>query len=357
MKKFIVTILLIIISINSVHASEFSEITKDTEIKYRWYKEVITGDYYPLQTITSKDKVDLTKIKYGEFSNWKPVNCSRNEMQYDIEKREIYVYEKVKDVRYILLENFTYNNNIEIYYQNNPINFEIISNQNNQIKIDLKKNYIIETLLIGIDSDAKFRISYYSTNEFKEEVAAKEINNEKIIVVDKSWNIDKNQYVQINTETNYPTSDLTKKISFFYTCKYREIYVYKYEITREYYDNNYYSNVDGYIKDLKDYKIFYKIKPLTNTIEITKEKIIKEPITEYIYIEKENNKQENDSSNKIENEIFKEQVQEYNCIPEIKKEIIEKTIFKIPPKIYLIIILLIITIIILGIRLRKKYVT
>lgn len=344
-------------SINTVNASEYPEITNDIEIKYRWYKEVITGDYYPLKELTKEDKVDITKIKYGNFSGWNPIYCSLSEALYDIEKKEINEYEKVADIRYVLLENFTYNDNIDIYYENNLIDFKIISNETNKLKLDLKRDYIVETLLIVIDSDTKYKIGFYAKNDFKEEVISKEIVDEKIIVANKNWITDKTQYVLTNTESIYKTSDLTKKRGRFYSCRYREIYTYKYETSKEYYDDNYYSNVEGYIKDTNDYKIFYKGEPITNTIEITKEKIVKEPQIEYIYIANENNKKENDSSQKTESIDIPKDIQENVCTYETKTEVVEKKIFKTPKKIYLLIITLIITIIFLIAKLYKKYVT
>ena len=122
---------------------------------------------------------------------------------------------------------------------------------------------------------------------------------------------------------------------------------------KEYYDDNYYKNlnIDGYIKDEKDYKIFYKGKPLTitNTIEVIKEKIVKEPQIEYVYIEKEANNIEKNTEKK-------DPSKEMECLPEtkIEKQIIEKEILKIPKKIYFIISILTIIILLLIIKLFKK---
>ena len=54
-RKIIILFLVIILSINTVNAEEIDEfeelkdITNNVEIRYKWYKEKITGDYYPLK--------------------------------------------------------------------------------------------------------------------------------------------------------------------------------------------------------------------------------------------------------------------------------------------------------------------
>ena len=51
-KKIIQIGLIFIISINYVSAEEYPEITNDSEVRYRWYKETITGGkYIPVNSI------------------------------------------------------------------------------------------------------------------------------------------------------------------------------------------------------------------------------------------------------------------------------------------------------------------
>ena len=332
--------MLIITSVNCVYAStEFPEITDDIEIKYRWYKEKITGDYYPLQTITSEDLVDVTKIKFSKFSGWDQLNCRLNSHQYLIEQKTANIYTKVESVRYVVFKNFKYNNNIKIYNENKQIDFKIISQTEEEVKIDMNRSYLVESLLFIVDTSEKYKIAFYAQNDFKKEIISKEIEGTKIFSANKDWITDKTVFVNLSSEINYPTSDLTRITSINYYCRYREIYVYKYEMKREYYDENYYLNVDGYIKDTDDYKIYYKGEPITNTIEITKEKIVKVPQTKYVYIETEP-KKTLDENNEIENDTS-EEVQKNTCSNEKEFKIVEKEIFKIPKRTYLIIIILI----------------
>ena len=165
---------------------------------------------------------------------------------------------------------------------------------------------------------------------------------------DKTWITEDTYFIKYDGNVYYEITDLTTLTNEYEVCRYREKYVYKYQVKKEYYDDNYYANIDGYIKDISDYKIFYKGEPITNTIEITKEKIVKEPQIEYIYVPNENEMQKNDSSKE------KNETSETNCLPKIETEIIEK--FKIPKKLYIIIVLLLLVILILIRKLYKKYV-
>lgn len=335
-----------LLPIVQVNASEYPEITEDVEIRYKWYKEIVTGDYYSKKDIKEGDLVNENNIKYGRINDfYESQYCELSEEYYKLEKQLMKVYKKVENVRYILFEDFNYEDNIKIYQSNQEINFEILSNENNKLKIDLKKRYMSEKLLFIIENAKNYKISFYTDKNLVNYIISKEINEEKIFSPDKTWITERTTYVNYHTYESLENSDLTTKTSEYYRCRYREIYVYKYEIKKEYYDDNYHLNVEGYIKDVNDYKIFYKGIPITNTIEITKEKIVKEP--KYIYIENESITKENDSSKN-----------ETTCLPEIKtevkREIVEKEIFKIPKKIYIIIILMIMTIIILIINIIKN---
>lgn len=352
-KKFLVIILLLILSINSVYATEYSEITSDTEIRYKWYKEVQVGNYYPLKDIISEDKIDKTKIILGDYSVWKDKYCNLSSTYYEVSKRIMYKYKKVESIRYILLENFNYDNNIKIYHEAKEIDFKIINNEENTIKIDLKQSFLAEKLLFYIVNAEDYKIGLYAYENFEKEVISKKIENETIIIPDKDWIHKNSSFVEEYTSKEYQDSDLTTRLKKYYECRYREKYVYKYEIEREYYDDNYYLNLEGYIKDTSDYKVYYKGEPITNIIEITKEKIIKEPQIEYIYIKNGEQQIDGTNDNKIQET---DSSKEKKCEPEIKKEVVEKEILKIPKVTYIVILILITIIIFLNIKLYKKYV-
>lgn len=355
-KKLIIIILLLILSIKLVFADEYPEITSDVEIRYKWYKEIITGDYYPSKGINSEDIIDKNKIRYGNYSEWKSNYCDLSAEHNEISTRKRYKYRKVESIRAIIIENFKYNNNIQIYYENKPIEYKIISQNDNQIKIELEHIYLAETLMFYITDTTNYKIGLYRNSLFDKEVISKEIVDEEIIIPDKTWINENTKFIEEITGESYKNSDLTKKIKTYDECRYREKYVYKYEVKREYYDEKYYKEVEGYIKDINDYKFYYKGEPITNTIEIIKEKVVKEPQIEYIYIE---NKEINKPSKEItENDPSKDKkvINEINCQPIIKKEVEIKEVFKIPRTVYILFSVLVVIITILIIKLSKKYV-
>lgn len=351
--KIIFIILLLFSSIKFTYAQEYPEISSDIEIRYRWYKEIEIGEYYPLKDINKEDLIDKSKIIFGDYSLWKDKNCNLSETYYEVSRKIKYKYKRAESVRYVLIENFDYKNNLKIYNKNKEINYKIISNENSKITIDLNQLYLGETLLFYITGAKNYKIGLYTYEDLKKEVISKTIGDETIIIPDKTWITEKSSFVEEFTNQEYENSDLTTLLKKYYECRYREKYVYKYEIEREYYDDNYYVNVEGYIKDTKDFKVYYKGEPITNVVEIIKEKIIKEPQTKYIYIENKNDEQQNEPSNNIkENDSSKEKV----C-PQIKEKEIEiKEVTKIPKIIYITIFILGMVIILLILKIYKKYV-
>lgn len=354
---------MIISSINFVSAEEYPEVTKDIEIRYRWYKEKVSqkGSYVHKKDILPTDTVDTHNYKTGTYSWWSKDFCYLSREYYEIQETKYITYKKLNDARYVLIETTSSNNGIKIFYKNKEIEFEFINVENNKIKIDLKKTYLNEYLLFFVDTTTDYKISIYSNQLFTNHIISKEIKNTKISIPDETWTDETTTYKEISTTQIYPNSSLTKKISEESECRYRDIFVYKYDIEKEYYDNNYYQNVDGYIKDINDYKFYYKGEPIVNNIintievpvevpvEVIKEKIVKIPQIEYVYIEKEKNDEiKNNDSSKQDTECPKE------IETKIETQYVEKEISKIPIVIYVSLFILIITILVLSIKLHKK---
>lgn len=258
-------------------------------------------------------------------------------------------YKKVSNVLYVLIEGVDNNNNVKIYYDNKLVNYLIISNENSQIKINLKKQYLCDKLLFYIEETEEYTITLYADENFENELLSKKISNEKITIPDKTWITEKTKFSTYKTHGELEESVFNKFVKETSICSYKEKYVYKYNVTKEYYDDNYYFNLDGYIKDLNDYKIYYNQKPITNNVTITEEKKIEIPLIEYIYVENEN-----DSSKNIE--LKQENPKETITVTKeiTKDKIIEKEVFKIPKKIYIIISILLLFITILIVKLYRK---
>ena len=156
--KIIFIIILLFSSIKFTYAEEYPEISSDIEIRYKWYKEVEIGDYYPLKDINEDDLIDKSKITFGNYSLWQDKNCNLPEMYYEVSRKMRYKYKKAESVRYVLIENFDYKNNLKIYNKNKQINYKIISNENSKMKIDLNQLYLGETLLFYITDAKNYKI-------------------------------------------------------------------------------------------------------------------------------------------------------------------------------------------------------
>lgn len=258
------------------------------EIKmYKWYKEEIKGEYllyditldkYPYNNLDNQIK--------GDFSPW-DTTCIKSDYR-EIEYKEIYEYQKVKDILYIKLENISKDtniNNILIKSNNNLIKYEIVNSYNylnNNIK---NSGYIILKLDNYYDIS---NISFYiNTNEdkFFSIFIYNDISNIKNYLLNytiisntnydiSKFNINKNNdiYTSITTENIINEDKFTKKTNHYQICRYRDILTYHYDIIKTYYDDNYHINISNYIKDEKTLKTFYK----------------------YYYIEGKNNLEEND---------------------------------------------------------------
>ena len=358
--KIIKIFLVIILSIKIVKADEIKDteelkdITNDVEIRYKWYKEKISGSYYPLKEEQDGYIVDITKIKEGAVSTWNNANCNLPRNHYFISYDFRTTYECVKSVRYVEIKNITFNDNIKVYYDNELINYRIAKNEENLIVIDLRIKYRPDTLIFYIDTDKEYQITLYHDEPLISPLLTKQVSSKHPLIPDETWKISTTEYENHYTTEEYKETTLTKKIRKEQICKSTEIVAYKYKIEREYYDNDYHTYVEGYIKDEDDYKLFYKEEPIINTVEITKEitkeKIVKQPQIQYVYLPSKNEIQKLDSSK--ENEITE-------CTPQIKTQIkteiktIEKEIFKTPKKVYILLTILIFIVILLLKKIKK----
>lgn len=360
-KKLLIVFLIIIFPYNYVKATEnvdkYPDVTKDIEIRYKWYKEVVSeeGEYVPLKNISKNDIIDKNKFKYVGQNIFNEANCNMPTEYYQISEKIARAYKRTYTASYVLIENIEPNTEIEIYSNNKLIQFKIIGTSTNAIKINLLKTYFAESLLFYINTEQKYKISIYHDLNLERLIVSKEIENKKISIPDKTWITDSTEFYTYISYTPLEESDLNTLISLEKTCSSKEKYVYKYNTYREYYDDNYYLNVENYTKDETDYRYYYKGEPITitntitNTVEVIKEKIIKEPKIKYVYIERENKDTE-------KNEPSKEQICSPETKTEIKTKIIEKEIIKTPRQIYIIIIILFAFIAILCIKIYKKYV-
>lgn len=343
-KKYLIFFLSLIIISNNVKAEEkYKDVTEDIEVRYKWYKEIVTGgEYYPLRKITEEDRYDKDNFKYINTTRVNEEFCSYPTEFYKIEPKKYRTYKTVYETRYVVIENITPETIVKTYYKNSDFSYKIVSHENNILIIDLRADLLCDKLLFYIDTENKYKISLYRDVELKKLIMTKEFENQKISAPSSEWNIEPSAYNEIYYTTNkYDENSLTKLMEEKTMCGCSEKYVYKYNVEKEYYDDNYHEYIEGYTKDENDYRYYYKGEPIivNNTIEVIKEKIKEVPKTEYIYLEKESQ------------EAKKEE--KHECVPltntKIETKIIEKEITKQPKKLYIVIIglyLLVMTLII-----------
>lgn len=305
------------------------------------------GEYYPLKEITEKDTYNINDVKYiGKADIYSEENCELSSEYYKLEKKITREYSMPENASYALIENINDANNIKIYYDNKQVNFSVISSENNKLKINLKNPRMCDKLIFYVNSDNSYKISLYKDLGFRKCIISKDNINEQIAIPDETWIIENTKYTTQVTEEKMNENSLVTLKKESTECAYKEKYVFKYNTTKEYYDDNYHLYVEGYNKDVDDYKFYYKGEPIINFVEIISEKITEIPKIEYVYTEKDKN--ELDSS--------KEYVQEINTKVITNTKTIEKEIPKVPKVIYIIILLLVSVIIVLIIKIYRKYV-
>jgi len=271
------------------------------EIRYRFYQENTEWLYFPKGEILDEYMEDDRDITYSEFSDWQE-SCNVDPEIYDIEYRHEYTYQELKKIAAIYFTNFSnINSNIAIYpYVNNKkINREYTYEQNGDIHIKLDDYYDASELLLYayFRNYNEYDISFYSDYNFEEKILEKRIVPTHVYNynLDSSYTTNENSYTINTYDSAKEENDFRTKISEKQECRYRRINTYRYKILKVYYDDNYYTNVDGYKKDYTDFKIFYKkdteyievMKVDKEYIEVPKYIEIEKEVPTYVEIEKE----------------------------------------------------------------------
>lgn len=325
---------------------ELLDITNDIEIKYKWYKEErVEGTYHQKGVVIRGFQEDTTIFKQGRLLTGTEEMCRNVQNYLNVVATTTYTYSMIPEIKYIELSTSIDSENIKIYHKGKLVDYEIISEENNKVKIDLINEYLPGEIWFYIKYSEPYEIKLISTNEVKSVTLSKYIENQEIIVPDKSWINGEEQGLMRNTKVKYEENDFVTLKNQRTVCEGTEILTYRYKIKKVYYDDNYHTYVEGYTKDIDDFIILYKGTPITNTVEVTK--LIKEKEIEYVQLEPE----------KI---IVKEEV------PIIEEKIVTETEYKteyiekekevkvIPKYIYIIIFFLVLTIIICTIKILKK---
>ena len=313
MKK-VLFITLLLFSIQNVFADEL-DITNDIEVRYKWYKEEIIETYHKKGETLKGYIEDPKRVTYTEDLEWSPEFCKDTIAR---QQRIVRYYRVLESVRFIVLDNFKYNNNVTILYKGDRYPYEIMYQDEDKIKFKLKNKAEPNNLIFIIDSDTPYNITLTSDHT---QLLYKQVKNEKVLTPDSSWMLLNESYQEITRSNSEETGGFVTLMKISVQCGRPEVKTYRYKINKTYYDDEYHSFVEGYLPDYSDYKIYYKGN------EIIKEQIkyIKgDNVIKYVkgedkisYIEKECEPKE----------IIPQKEIEYKYIDNLK--IIEKTPTKI----------------------------
>ena len=328
MKKIILFIVTFILFVNVTNAEEYSEWQQqldfsikykniETETRYRFYKEEIEGEYLIKDTLDKYNYENKNKYIYSDFSLWQE-SCEVDNA--NIENKVVYPYKKlIVDTNYIHIYEFANNisfKDIKVFSNGKeiPYTYEVCDNcvsdytkitKDEQIILKLDGSYPTKSLSFYIEANDGYpNIIYkimttYDIDGSKIGIAKVINSNLKDFVPDSRW-------YSLATESDIMYSDILVEEddnTVIYPsknmCRYQQKMTYHYNINKVYYDDNYYTNIDGYIKDINDYKIYYRYlietdKNTNNDNNINK--IDNNEIKQYQKNEEEPNKIEEDKN-------------------------------------------------------------
>ncbi len=326
MKKLLVIFLYIVLSIDNVLAED---ITGIADIKYKWYKQEETdGIYY-----SKKDKLDgyledVQNIQYDDYTEWKPEYCNYSKDDYLIEEKEITTYDKIVKTKYIRIDinigsacanDNTCFSEILVFSGKNKVDYNIIKNEQNTKVLELFYAIDINDLWFYINANTRYSI--YATdniNAFFFNLGYGLNEHWRVIIPFENWILKNARYNNETTEEEIMITPFVKNIETKKVCRIREKKTYRYKITKQYYDDEYHTNIDGYLPDINDYVINY---------DRNLEK------TEYVYINED---------------IKQEDKEETNEATDIKPGVVYRTkyIDKITKKGYIVLLILMMVIIV-----------
>ena len=287
MKKVILFISTLVLFINSVRAEEYSNWVDwldpsiqyeevQTETRYRFYKEEIEGEYLISDTLNKYKYNDIDDYIYSEFSNWQET-CDGKFA--NIENKILYPYKKlVVDTNYVQIGDLTKDisfDDIKIYANEEEVSYEIIEcddcaksynhiASNEKLILKLDNTYPSMALSFYIKANSNYPSLVYRIKTFYDEkfekigIAYVGNSNLNTFIPNEKW-----LYLAMESDIMYsevPVLEDTNTVTYpsKNMCRYQEKMTYYYNINKVYYDDNYYTNIDGYIKDINDYKVYYR---------------------------------------------------------------------------------------------------
>lgn len=297
MKK-IIFILITIFSFSKVtNANEWSDelLKKDyieKEYRYRFYKENKQGEYVRISDNKTYQYEEIDNYIYSDYGEYQNI-CEEQE-GIEIEQKTKYQYKKKYQVQYIKIINNNKDKNIiikdfEVQEDTKVVNSKIsncvnctienddyIINSIGVMTIELENAIDIDKMIINLNFENNDPVSFTLDLRHKDDSERKHLVSQTTSNTSISeYKINSNYYISsLYDPTVYTDYDITlnkyiQVIKKENVCRTREKMIYKYNITKEYYDENYYKSLDDienmseeekqkYQKDTEDYKIYYR---------------------------------------------------------------------------------------------------
>ena len=277
LKKIILFILLLLMGSNICLAED------KYEIRYRWYKEEIEGEYLLEDTSNKYQYKDNNKYVYSDYiSDFKLLDndIDLNDKTKEYEFKTTYYYKKPMKINYVNFKNFTTPMDVErinIYYKDTLLNYNTVNyyyanwdgmsgnfDAEAYLSLSLNNKYDPEDISVEIitkstDDVANFEIRYSFgfNDDISNDVIKYIANNQKNkYVPNNDWDILKyeDKIYEGSEEELEGKIYVIDNTKIYYRCRSKLIYYYN--INRKYYNDNYYTNIDGYFPDYNDYKIY-----------------------------------------------------------------------------------------------------
>ncbi len=291
LKKIIFLILLLLIESNICLAEE------EYEIKYKWYKEEIEGDYFMKGMAPSiYEYCDKNNFIYSDYiSDFKLLDGSvnLNDTTKEYELKTIYSYKIPLKINYINLGGFTGVLDIEkvnIYYKDILLSYNTANyygtdwdgfkgnfGEYSFISFSLGNYYDSKDIYVEIITKPTKEIINYElryaigfNDNYDENVIKYKVSNQNIkYIPNNDWDILRldNKIYEGSEEDLKDNLYIIENIMVYY--RYRNKLLYYYKINKIYYDDNYYSNLDGYLPDYNNYKIYNNCDDVDNNKVIT----------------------------------------------------------------------------------------
>lgn len=300
MKKFLFVLIILFTCVNFVEAESLNVVGDDlwqeekieddnveVQYRYRFYKDKKMGKYIRMDLDSDYEFTDSNDIRRGIYSSYQ-TDCVPKYYQ-EIDYATKYYYKEILPVKYIKIIN-TSNEDLKIdsvfiYNLNNKLNNKIVGYKNANIDNMVIKNggYIVYWMAMDvslkqfgvevnvINDNVNYDLVFSNDETFSDDKIVAKVNGSSFrntYRYDNSFNLS-NNYSDVYFTFNPISYDFVKLVDVVDVCRLRDIYTYRYNIEKEYYDDNYYASIDDilglsykdkslYKKDLEDYKIFYR---------------------------------------------------------------------------------------------------